>query len=95
VIGILTLRQNPRGRQLHFIYAILKIPLAILCGIGWCWLIGGFFSSLPNAGGSAAVGGARAFLLASVTGVAIIYPVALLITFLTPTVKRYYDTGQG
>jgi len=93
VIGILTLRQTPRGRQLHIIYALLKIPLAIVCGIGWCWIVGDFFKSIPNAGGGAPIQPIRAFLLVWVTGVAIIYPIGLLIAFSTPSVKRYYDSG--
>src|SRR5207344_445471 len=42
VAGILTLRQSLRGRQLHLIYAIIKIPLVIVAMIGTYLL----FSSL-------------------------------------------------
>jgi hypothetical protein len=94
VIGILTLRQNARSRQLHVIYALLKIPLAILCGIGWSWLIGTFIAALPNNAGGSPVAAVRAFVLVFASGVAILYPIGLLITFMTPTVKRYYDSGQ-
>jgi hypothetical protein len=95
IIGILTLRQTPRARRLHIIYALLKIPLAITCGIGWCWLIGGFFNWMPNNGAAAPVTGIRAMLLCFVTVAAIIYPIGLLIAFATPKVKSYYDTASS
>jgi hypothetical protein len=94
IIGIFTLRQSPRGRRLHVIYALLKIPLAIACGVGWCGIIGGFYSSLHTAGGGGSIISVRATVLAMVTGVALLYPIGLLITFAIPTVKQYYDSGS-
>jgi hypothetical protein len=95
IIGILTLRQTPRGRRLHIIYALLKIPLAIICGIGWCWLIGGLFASMPRNGAPPSITGVRAMLLCFVTVAAIIYPIGLLIAFATPSIKSYYDTASS
>jgi hypothetical protein len=93
LIGILALRQNPRGRMLHMIYAFLKIPLAILCGIAWCSLAGGLFAALPGNQPANASYGVRAFLLIMMTGMAVLYPIGLIITFSTPFVKRYYDAA--
>jgi hypothetical protein len=92
LIGILVLRQNSRGRLLHLIYAFLKIPLAILCGIAWCKLAAGFFTALPGNQAASASYGIRAFLMIIMTGIAVLYPIGLIITFNTTFVKRYYST---
>jgi hypothetical protein len=94
IIGIFTLRQSPRGRRFHVIYALVKIPLATICGIGWCWIIGGFDSSIHTAGGGSSIVSVRAVVLAMATVVAILYPIGLLITFATPPAKQYYDTAS-
>jgi hypothetical protein len=95
VIGILTLRQSPSGRRLHIIYGVLKIPLAIACGVGWCWIVGGLFSSIPNNGGNMPIQVVRLVLLLFATGAAVIYPIALFIAFSTPTVHRYYASASA
>ncbi len=97
VIGILTLRQTPRGRALHLIFALLKIPLAVLCGVAWCWLIGEVMSSMPHTGGTTGITPIlpmRLFVLCLVTVAAIIYPIALLIALQTPSIRDYYKSGS-
>ncbi len=92
VIGILTLRQSPRGGRLHMIYAVVKIPLAIASGVGLYFLMSDLFSALP--GGS----GMNPVALATSTSMGVlfacIYPIALLITLRTRSVREYYAIGM-
>ncbi len=95
VIGILTLRGSPRGRRLHLVYAALKIPVTILgAGAAW-WLTTTFLEALLSTGGTnvmfqrgifAGVGTQQAVMAV----IALIYPIALLITLQTRAVKDYY-----
>jgi len=88
VIGILVLRQHPRGGRLHKIYAWIKIPLAIVAGIAWVML----WASLFSGGGAAARSMTPAVITGAVVAVLVgcLYPVALLIALRTKSVREYY-----
>ena len=45
VCGILVLRESPRGRRLHLIYAVLKIPVAIAGALAVWWLTSDFIAA--------------------------------------------------
>ncbi|CAN5575923.1 hypothetical protein BH09PLA1_BH09PLA1_34590 [soil metagenome] len=83
VVGILVLRQNRRGRGLQIIFAVLKIPIAILAAIGWMWTI-----SDANAG---AISSAqlKAWLWTFIA-IGLLYPIGLLIAMRTRSVREYY-----
>jgi hypothetical protein len=84
VIGILTIRQSRRGKRLHIIYAILKIPVAVFGVIATAWMWATFVA--PGPGASSAVA-ATMGLLASV---GLIYPIILLIVLNVGTARDYY-----
>ena len=91
VCGILTLRQSPRGRRLHLIYAFIKIPLTVAAGVASAWVMSDMMSGLPG-------GGAAPTRVALFTGVVPVllgcaYPVALLIALNVRSVREYYSAA--
>jgi len=97
VIGILVLRQSPRGRRLHLFYAVLKIPVTILGAAATWWLTTQFMEAMmanmgpaaPPAGMmSTGIGIQQVFL--GVIG--LIYPIALPIALQSRAVKDYYNS---
>jgi hypothetical protein len=90
VIGILMLRQHPRGGRLHKVYAVLKIPVAIAGGIAWI----AFWRSIGAGAGGPGAGFTSAMTTAAVIAIVIgcLYPVALLIALHTRAVWEYYAT---
>jgi hypothetical protein len=98
VAGILVLRDSPRGRKLHLIYAWIKIPLALACALSAWWLVNSYLEAANSQ--AAAAGGATWMMnpLASRLGVqetvlavlGVIYPIALLIVMQARGVKEYY-----
>jgi hypothetical protein len=98
VAGIFVLRDSPRGRKLHLIYAWIKIPLALACALSAWWLVNSYLEA-ANAQ-AAAAGGATWTMnpFASRLGVqetvlavlGVIYPIALLIVMQARGVKEYY-----
>ena len=96
IIGILVFRQNPLGRKLHLIYAVLKFPLAITCGIGWWWFIREFFAAMSSSPtGNSGMNATRAVIFGVVTGVALLYPIGLLIALNTQAVRKYFAAAPG
>jgi hypothetical protein len=97
IAGILVLRQSPRARKLHLLYACIKIPLVILGVIGWTWIIHDVVSGIQQSVGATASTAATkpmaGFTIAFAV-VALIYPIALLIVMNTRSVKDYYASGQ-
>jgi hypothetical protein len=93
VSAIFTIRQARIGRKLHLIYAWIKIPLAITCGVAWCAAVS---TGMPRvAGGSPPKEMfVWAIVLMLVTVLPVLYPIALLIVFATPTAKRYYQSSD-
>ncbi|HET6248222.1 MAG TPA: hypothetical protein VFE47_11035 [Tepidisphaeraceae bacterium] len=93
IAAILVMRNSPTGRRLHLIYAILKIPLAIAGAFALGSLLSQFYGSIgaamPGAGGTTlqAVGAAAG---AIISGLGLIYPIALLIALNTPGVRAFY-----
>jgi hypothetical protein len=96
IAGIMTLRQSPRARKVHLIYALLKIPLVIVGVIGWWLLMHDMMASLSNSVGAAAMSGMKPMtgVITAFAVVACIYPIALLIVLNTRSVKEYYASGQ-
>lgn len=90
VVGIVTLRDSPRGRRLHLVYACIAIPLAIAFGIASAqaardWAAG--VSAFGAAAGSTGIG-LFSGVIPVVLGCA--YPVALLIALNLRSVREYY-----
>lgn len=93
VTGIMTLRQSPRGRRLHLIYACIKIPLAIAAGVASAQVARDFAAAMAAIPGGAAAAGAGGWSLFSgvipvVLGCA--YPIALLVVLNLKPVREYY-----
>ena len=93
VIGIMVLRQSPRGRRLHFIYVFFKIPLAIAGPIAFLWMFSGFLASFAFSPG----GSSPATFVYIIWGVVLVvlgaaYPVGLLFALNARTVRDYYNS---
>jgi hypothetical protein len=90
VAGILVLRQSNRGRWLHLVYAWLKIPVAVVGGLGVWWFFSSFITSRGGPPGSL-VG----FVIMSLImiGVSVAYPIGLLIALRTRAVREYYASA--
>ena len=88
VCGILTLRQSPRARRLHFIYAFVKVPLAITAGLAAAGvardLMAGMAGAAPGTTGFSLFSGITPIVLGCA------YPLALLVVLNTRTVRDYY-----
>jgi hypothetical protein len=96
IAGILALRQSARGRGLHLIYALAKIPLVILGAIGWWWLVNDMYKSMSSTMG-VPMGGAFRSMAAVSTAFAVIaciYPIALLIVLNLKSVREYYASAR-
>jgi hypothetical protein len=95
VCGILTLRQSPRGRRLHLVYAFVKIPLSVAAGIASAWVARDMVLGMGGAGA-----GVPTMRLSLFTGVLPIvlgcaYPVGLLIALNVRSVREYYSASIG
>ena len=93
IIGILTLRFNPRGRMLHWIYVALKIPLAVGTAVASAWMWSTFMRSMPNPNNAAPQG---AILTTSISMGAMpavigaVYAIVLLFLLMSKSVRSYY-----
>lgn len=83
VVGILVLRQNRRGRGMQMIFAVLKIPIAVLAAVGWMWTI-------EDANAGAISSGQLKAWLSFFLAIGLSYPIALLIVLRTRAVRDYY-----
>jgi hypothetical protein len=100
IIGILVLRQSLRGRRLHLIYALLKIPVAVLAGVGLAWMWSSFIVNVatttggvtPPAGVTSGMTAAAMWWAALLVLLGCAYPIFLLVALRTPTVREYYAT---
>jgi hypothetical protein len=102
VIGIMVLRDSPRGRRLHQVYACLALTVIVIgTGAAW-WLTSSFTDSFNSVSGSnpltmgtmSTVVSAMVMMPHSVVAaMGCIYPIALLITMQSRGVKEYYRTS--
>jgi hypothetical protein len=102
VIGIMVLRDSPRGRRLHQVYACLAL-IVIVVGTGAAWWLTSSFTSAFNSisGSNPLTMGTMTTLISTmvmaphsiVAVMGCIYPIALLITMQTAGVKAYYRTS--
>ncbi len=93
IAGILILRGRPIGRRMHFWWAWLKMPLAILgamvCGFAVAEWMGALTSAPGAAPPSSAAGGWTTAVSTGTLGV--VYPVVLLIVLTRQRVRRYFE----
>lgn len=87
VIGIVVMRQSLIGRRLHLIYAWLKLPLAVAGGIAMTWLYTTFLNIRP---GAAMANPGIIYGALWMSLIACIYPIALIITLSTRSMREYY-----
>jgi hypothetical protein len=91
VAGIGALRHSRGSLRLHQFYGWAKIPVAILGGIAYGWMMSQMLTSLPGFGAS---NGKAIFAMYAVFMAALgcAYPIGLLITLRTRTVRGYYNS---
>jgi hypothetical protein len=99
VAGILVLRGVAVGGKLHWVYAVIKIPLTLLAALAGCWMWSGVmkFTAAMQAGGASGVTPAFANGVVMVFAIvlallALIYPIALLFVLRTRGVRAYYNS---
>ena len=96
VAGIAAVRDSPKARRLHLIYASLKIPAAVAGGVAMgvvmYQLMSGAAAAAPGAGPAPMK--AVALVTSAVPSVlGCVYPVALLIALNTKSVRDYYHSA--
>lgn len=93
--GIQALRQSPRAGRCHLLYALVKIPLAVVAAIGLTMLMNdviSFFELMGLRGSDRS--GVLTFAL-WMAGLGVIYPIVLLIVLHVPSVKAYFKAGAN
>lgn len=97
VVGIMVFRSYPRSPRLLRIYAMLKIPLALLAGVGLPWLAYQFAASISASGMGTAVPASFGFIvwgiIIALLGCA--FPIAVLIALSTRTCRDYFNSASG
>jgi len=92
VAGIATLRHSRRSLRMHQIYGWAKIPLCIVGGIAYGWVLSDFVTGMPGAG--LAGSGRMLFVMYSgfIAVLGIAYPIGLLIALRSRVVRGYYHS---
>jgi hypothetical protein len=93
ISGILTLRYNPRGRMLHWIYVLLKIPLAAGTAVASMWMWNSLMASIPSPNNAASAGVSTTAAISMGAVPAIIggaYAIVLVFLLLSSNVRTYY-----
>jgi hypothetical protein len=85
VAGILMIRQTAWARKLHFVYILLKIPSLAVGFYAWTRLAQEF------GGGFGGFGNGMYIFFAFIFGMALVYPLALLIALNLPIMRRYFS----
>jgi len=93
VAGILTLRNSLSGARLHWIYLILKLPLALIAG-GLTWWLWSEFLTVQSTNPSS--GFASFAAITALIGIvfAALYPLALIFILQSRTVRDYYKSAS-
>jgi hypothetical protein len=92
ISGIVTLRLGPRGRMLHWIYVVLKIPLAAGTAAASAWMWGSLMNSIPNPNNATPPGVAMSMAIGMGALPAVIggvYAIVLFFLLLGKTVRTY------
>jgi hypothetical protein len=104
VIGVMVLRESPRGRRLHQVYACLAL-VVIVAGTTAAWWLSSDFTTALNSGSSASANPIASNVMSKIVSTAIlgphlvvgvlgcVYPMVLLITLQTARVKEYYRSS--
>jgi hypothetical protein len=92
VSGIFLLKESPRGRRLHQIFALIKIPLAVIAVTGFSWMMSDLASNMRRFPGSSAPSEGFVTFGTVLSAAGLIYPIVLLIIMHTKTVRDYYRT---
>jgi hypothetical protein len=95
ICGIMALRQSPRARRWHLIYASIKLPLAVAGAVASALVARDMMASIGAAGPGASTWGFSLFSGAVPLVLGCAYPVALLIALNLKQVKDYYALGAG
>jgi hypothetical protein len=91
IAGIAALRNSRRAFPMHKIYGWAKIPLSILGGIAYAWLMSQLITSMA---GPALAATNRVLLVyvALYAALGCAYPIGLLIALRTRSVRGYYNS---
>ena len=97
VCGILVMKNSPRGAGLHWIYAMLKLPIAVLGGVTFVWVLGDLKSGMMRIGVPGSSSGTEGVIMFGVVMavVAAVYPLILMIVLSTPTVRQFYASERA
>jgi hypothetical protein len=90
VSGIVLLKESPRGRRLHQIFALTKIPLAVIAIAAFTWVMADLGSNMRRLPGASGPSDGFVTFGTVLSAAGLIYPIVLLITMHTKTVREYY-----
>ncbi|QOV92241.1 hypothetical protein [Humisphaera borealis] len=92
--GILLLRNSPRAHHFHWVYAVLKLPLAVIGSVAFAWVMQDVISGVNRMStGNTADRMTTIAVWMAVAGV--LYPIALMIALATPTVRDYFAAERS
>jgi hypothetical protein len=95
VAGVCTLRQSPTARRYLLIYALVKIPLAILGTAALVWMNYEFIASASAGNSSGPQASGVAMVVAMIGGLGIVFPVALLLALQTRGAREYFGAARA
>ncbi len=103
VIGIMVLRNSPRGARLHWVYVALKMPLAVGVGLAYAWTMSQLLSGMQATVGAAAGAPMPApmmtwlwvFYAVIVIVLGWAYPIGLIFTLRSRTVREFFIAAKG
>jgi hypothetical protein len=92
VCGIQAVRSSLSAGRMHMIYALIKIPTVVFGMIAAWWMANSFMSGLPGTPTGAGSPAATCGMSSAVwMALGLIYPIALLITLRTRSMREYFN----
>lgn len=94
VSGIMLLRHSPRAAGLHWLYAVVKLPVAVLGGVTFAWVTTELSSGFGRMNGTGPAGQGPVTFAWTMALAAATYPVVLLFVLSSRTVRTYFASER-
>lgn len=92
--GILTIRNSPKAQTLHWVYALLKLPVAIVGAVAFAWVAGDLFGGVNRMSNTADENWfATVALWIGIAGA--IYPLIVIAVLCVPVVRDYFGVERA
>ena len=93
--GIMLLRHSSQARGMHQVFALVKIPLALIAMAAFWWMMDDIADNLRQVPGAGTPTDGFIVFGLVLAGAGLIYPVALLITMQSRSVRDYYSASSA